>query len=127
PAAKRAEAKLARVKQPKPKPVKAPVIKETKPQKRYRKNMEALFDRPTHSPLTGKKLAKHAPRNQDPAPVPINGGFRCKCGEKMQRYTHSPDWRPRPGRGYHVYYDKCPACTRTRNYNEAKEFKRPVR
>lgn len=59
-------------------------------------------------------------KGQDPQTVKIGGGAICpKCGQLMQRFEHSPDWRPQPGRGYFVFWDRCLPCKHFQNYGEA--------
>lgn len=67
--------------------------------------------------------------------VPIAGGEKCpKCGICMQRYKHSPKWRPKNRQPYYfAYWDVCisGAHHHTQLYEEAKRkrnsFKKEVR
>lgn len=59
-------------------------------------------------------------RNTDRGKRPITGGLLCPhCGGPMQRYEHSPDWQPLPGRGYYTYWDRCIPCGHFQNYRGA--------
>jgi hypothetical protein len=56
---------------------------------------------------------------RDPSPIRILGAGICpKCGEQMQRYEHSKEWKPLPGRGYFKFWDRC-KCGFNRNPPEA--------
>jgi predicted RNA-binding Zn-ribbon protein involved in translation (DUF1610 family) len=58
---------------------------------------------------------------RDPAPIAIKGAFFCpKCGEKMQRYKHSINWKPLPGRNFFIFWDRCKKCEYIQNYETAK-------
>jgi uncharacterized protein with PIN domain len=50
--------------------------------------------------------------------IAIDGGGCCKCGEQLQRFKHASHFVPKPGRGYHVMWDQCPACNRVYVYPE---------
>lgn len=60
-------------------------------------------------------------RSAEPKPVPIAGGKPCpKCGKAMQRYEHSADWRPKRGRNFYRFWDRCGPCSRVQHYSKAK-------
>lgn len=53
--------------------------------------------------------------------VVIPGGLTCrKCGKPMQRFEHSPAWRPLPGRNYFRFWDQCASCPNTQHYEAAR-------
>lgn len=59
-------------------------------------------------------------RSKDQNVVPIAGGLPCpKCGMPMERWEHSREWRPQPGRGFYVYWDRCEPCQRIQHYHAA--------
>lgn len=59
-------------------------------------------------------------KSADPSPVEIPGGLACpKCEKPMQRFEHSKDWRPQPGRGHYRFWDRCNSCAHFQNYPEA--------
>lgn len=60
-------------------------------------------------------------RSQDKNTISIQGGKKCHgCGKTMQRFKHSKQWLPLPGRSHYLYWDRCFSCKIMRNYVEAK-------
>jgi len=53
---------------------------------------------------------------------PITGGLACrKCFKPMQRYEHTPAWKPKPGQPYYfIYWDRCRHCYHLQHYEAAK-------
>jgi hypothetical protein len=42
----------------------------------------------------------------------------------MQRYEHSPEWVPLPGRNAYAYWDWCHPCRHIQHYEEARATER---
>jgi hypothetical protein len=52
--------------------------------------------------------------------VKTTGGAPCpKCKRPMQRYKHSPQWSPMPGRGFYKWWDRCEPCAHFQHYATA--------
>ena len=59
-------------------------------------------------------------RNRDKKARPIEGGLACpKCRAVMQRYEHSPNWKPLPGKYWFRFWDRCLPCQHVQHYHEA--------
>ena len=62
--------------------------------------------------------------SRDLNPIPVAGGQQCpKCRDMMQRFAHSPSWRPLRGRDFYLFWDRCLPCGHFQNY---PKFKRSV-
>jgi hypothetical protein len=50
----------------------------------------------------------------------IGGGNPCpRCGQQMQRFEHAPTWRPKRGRCFYAWWDRCMLCQRIQHYSDA--------
>lgn len=58
-------------------------------------------------------------KSLDPKPISVGEGEECpKCGEVMERFKHSPGWKPQEGRGYFRFWDRCQPCGHFQNYEK---------
>ena len=50
----------------------------------------------------------------------VGPGDPCpKCGQETQRFEHAPTWRPKRGRCFYAWWDRCMLCKRIQHYAEA--------
>lgn len=57
---------------------------------------------------------------RDKHPIEIAGGRPCpKCGQAMQRFEHSKNWKPLLTRGHYIFWDRCHPCKYFQHYHDA--------
>ena len=50
----------------------------------------------------------------------VGFGAACpKCGQRMQRFEHTPAWRPKRGRCFYAWWDRCISCRHIQHYAKA--------
>jgi hypothetical protein len=44
----------------------------------------------------------------------------------MERFEHTPEWQPRPGKAWYAFWELCPRCRHLQHYPEAWRPATPV-